>query len=172
VQDTIARRSDVLKSSVEMKVPAGSTGKYQPGTITFRAAEGQSIDLEKIHQSLKTTRLGGGTRSEVTFLEITATGEVMANGKEAQLKVAGTEQTFALAAAPVAAGEEGKRTPFELLQEAVTQGKKVKSVTGRVDGWKGVWPQVLKEVPGETLQEPGKPPTKRMKLLVTAFEAG
>ena len=45
-------------------------------------------------------------------------------------------------------------------------------VTGRIAGWNGKWGAVLKEVPGESIQESGKAPSRRMKLVVTAFETG
>ena len=171
MQKGIARRSDVLKNSVILKADEGAKGSYQPGTIVFRAAEGQSIDIEKLHESIKGVRKWDNTRSQVTFLEVTATGEASVDGKGMLFKVAGTGQVFLLAAEAPAPGEAAKKSPFQSLQEAATQGKKVTKVTGRVEGWNGQWGAVLKEVPGESIQEPDKPATKRMKLLVTAFES-
>ena len=172
MQKGIARRSDVQKDSVILKADEGAKGSYQPGTITFRAVEGQSIDIEKLHESIKGVRRWDNTRSTVTYLEITATGEASVNDKETLFKVAGTGQVFLLAADTQPPGAEGKKTPYQGLQEAAKQGKKVTKVTGRIAGWNGKWGAVLKEVPGETIREPGKPPSRRMKLFVTAFEIG
>ena len=111
MQKGIARRSDVQKDSVILKADEGAKGSYQPGTITFRAVEGQSIDIEKLHESIKGVRRWDNTRSTVTYLEITATGEASVNDKETLFKVAGTGQVFLLAADTQPPGEEGKKTP-------------------------------------------------------------
>jgi hypothetical protein len=106
----------------------------------------------------------------VTYLEITATGEASVNDKETLFKVAGTGQVFLLAADTQPPDKVGKKTPYQDLQKAAKQGKKVTKVTGRIAGWNGKWGAVLKEVPGESIQESGKAPSRRMKLVVTAFE--
>lgn len=170
MRDTIARQFDVDKNTVDLKAAEGAKGSYQPGTIIFCAEKGKSVDLEKLHESLKATRLGKGTSSQVTYLEITATGEVTVSDKGTLLKVSGTGQQFLLADAPDAKVEEGKKTPFQRLQEAVNRGAKVTSVTGRVQGWTGRWPKVLSELPGETIKDSDKRTTKRMTLLVTDFQ--
>jgi len=50
----------------------------------------------------------------------------------------------------------------------------VVSVTGRVQGWKGHFPAVLRELPGESTPgagDPRKPPVRRPPLLyVVGFE--
>ena len=45
MRDTIARQSDVDKSSIKYEIEPG-TGKYRIGTITFAAMKGKSIDLK------------------------------------------------------------------------------------------------------------------------------
>src|SRR5262245_55712001 len=172
MQKGIARRSDVQQDSVIIKADEGAQGSYQPGTITFRAAAGQSIDIEKLHESIKGVRRWDSTRSTVTYLEITATGAASVSDKETLFKVAGTGQVFLLAADTQPPGEEGKKTPYQGLQEAAKQGKKVTKVTGRIAGWNGKWGAVLKEVPGEIIQEPGKAACSRMKVRGTAIETG
>jgi hypothetical protein len=124
----------------------------KPGIITFRAKKGKLIDLDKLHASVKATRLGDGTGMALEWLDVTAVGEVRAVGKELRLKVTGSDQYFVLAEAPDA-------TSFTQLQEALRKGKKVVSVTGRVDGWKGNWTQFLKKLPG-----------KPRRLLVAEFK--
>ena len=168
----IARRSDVHGDSVILKADEGAKGSYQPGTITFRAAEGQSIDIEKLHESIKTVRRWDNTRSKVTYLEITATGEASIIGTELLFKVAGTGQVLLLADEPPPTGTDTRKTPYAELQAAAAQGKKVIQVTGRVEGWNSLWGAVLKKVPGQQIEEPNKPPTRRMKLIVTAFDTG
>jgi hypothetical protein len=95
VRDTIARQSDVDAKSIKYEIEPG-TGRYRNGTIAFAAKEGQSIDLQKLQDSLRVTRLGKGTRSGVNFFQITAEGEVVAREKETLLKVSGTQQQFTL----------------------------------------------------------------------------
>src|SRR5919202_144121 len=95
-RDAIARQYDVDKNSVTLE-PGTVKEQYQAGTISFRAKEGKSIDLEKLRQSIAATRLSGGTNMRMDYLEITATGEVVsAAGKDPVLKVSGTGQEFLL----------------------------------------------------------------------------
>src|SRR5262245_51534420 len=145
VRDTIARQSDVDAGSIKYEMEPG-TGRYRNGTITFSAKKGKSVDLDKLHESLRATRLGGRTRSGVNYFEITAEGEVAVVGKEALLKVSGTGQQFALGEDPKAKPKAGTKTPYQRLRDALAKGEKVTSVTGRVDGWSGVWPTVLSEL--------------------------
>jgi hypothetical protein len=149
VRDTIARQSDVDKSSIKYEVEPG-TDRYRNGTITFAAVQGKSIDLQKIQKSLQATRLGGGTRSGVNYLDITAEGDVVVADKETLLKVSGAEQQFLLGDDPKAKSKEGEKTPHQRLTEALAKGKKIASVTGRVQGWSGRWPTVLGELAKET----------------------
>jgi hypothetical protein len=149
-------------------VAEGEKARYQPGKITFVAKKGKSIDLGKLRADLQATRLGKRTSSRVTYLEITATGKVAEAGKELQLNVGGTKQQFLLGEDPKDKPKEGEKTPLGRLREAVAKGKKIISVTGRVQGWSGTWPTVLKELAAEEEKEPSK--RKPSVLHVTDFE--
>ena len=155
-RDAIARQYDVDKNSVMINsepVP----GSYRPGTISFQARKGRSIDLEKLRESIAATRLSGGTKMSVDWLEITARGEVVADGPGLRLKSSGTHQEFVLGENPDA------KDVFQRLRAAQERGAKITSVTGRVPGWTGTFPAVLK-----ALAESGPKPTV---LLVSDFEA-
>ena len=149
MRDTIARQSDVDKSSMKYEVEPG-TGRYRNGTITFAAMKGKSIDLKKLRESIQATRLGGRTSSGVNYLDITAEGDLVVADKETLLKVTGAEQQFLLGDDPKAKPKEGENTPYQRLTEALAKGKKIASVTGRVQGWSGRWPTVLGELAKET----------------------
>lgn len=157
-RDAIARQYDVDKNSVILtgddKVKNDKKG-YQPGTITFSAKSGKSIDLEKVRASIAATRLSGGTNMSMDWLEITAKGEVL-GGRELLLKISGTEQEFVLGPEP--------ETPsaWQRLRDAHAGGTKITTVTGRVEGWKGRFPNVLREVANRS--------GKRTLLMVTSFE--
>ncbi len=173
MRDTIARQSDVEKSSVKMDVEPG-THKYRIGTITFAAKKDKSIDLEKIHDAIRATRLSGKTNSAVKYLEITATGEVVTAEKKTLLKVSGTAQEFVLGEDPSAKPKNNGKTPFQKLQEALAKGNKVESVTGRVQGWSGRWPDVLRALAAEPAKD-AKPSDKAAAkqpplLIVTDFQ--
>jgi hypothetical protein len=165
-RDATARQSDVDDKSV--KLVAEGESRYSPGKITFSAKKGKSIDLDKLRADLQETRLGKRTSSRVTYLEITATGKVVEDGKELRLHVGGTKQQFLLGEDPKDKPKEGEKTPLARLRESVAKGKKVISVTGRVQGWSGVWPAVLKELAAEQEKEPSK--RKPSVLHVTDFE--
>jgi hypothetical protein len=165
VRDTIARRSDVDKSSMKYEVEPGK-GRYRNGTITFVAKKGASINLEKILESLKATRLSKGTRSGVNFLDITAEGEVAVVAKEILLKVSGTGEQFRLGDDPKVKRKEGEQTPFQRLQQTLARGEKIARVTGRVQGWSGRWPEVLRELAGNDKAAARKPAL----LMVTDFQ--
>jgi hypothetical protein len=155
----------VDKDSIKFDVEPG-TQKYRNGTIAFAVKKGESFDLKGLAGSLKTTRLGGGTRSGVNYLEITVAGELAAGDKETTLKVAGTGQQFVLGDDPKADPKADKKTPYQRLRDAVTKGEKITNVTGRVQGWNGVWPEVLRELSKEPAQGEKKLPV----LVVTDFE--
>lgn len=164
MRDTIARRSDVDKDSIKYDLEPG-TQRYRKATIHFAAKKGKSIDLKDLEANLRATRLGKGTRSGVGFLEITVVGELVGSEKETALKVAGTQQQFVLGDDPKAKPQDGKKTPYQRLQEAAKKGEKIVSVTGRVQGWDGVWPTVLKDLSKEPAQG-----ERRTVLVVTDFE--
>src|SRR6266852_8982963 len=145
------------------------TGKYRHGTITFAAKKGKSIDLRKIQEDLRATRLGKSTGSGVNYLDITAEGEVVVADKETLLKVSGDGQQFLLGDDPKVKPKEGEKTAYQRLTDALAKGKKIASVTGRVQGWSGRWPAVLRELAGEAgkdAKDPDKPATKKLTLLI------
>jgi hypothetical protein len=158
-REATARLYDVDHSTVVLK-RLTQGGKYDEGTITFRAEEGKLIDLDQLFESLWATRLSGGTNSGVLKLEVTAVGEVVKEQDQLVLKVKGADDaTFMLVEDPEATKEEGKDSVFAQLTKAVEKGDHVTMVTGRVDGWKGRWPLVLRE-------KPAKP----WRLFVISFE--
>jgi hypothetical protein len=148
---------------MKYKVDPGNE-KYRNGTVWFAVKKGKSFDLKALHASLNKTRLAGGTRSGVNYLEVTAAGELVAGKKETVLKVKGTAQQFVLADDPKAKPKADQKTPYQRLQEALKNGKKIESVTGRVQSWSGVWPKVLRDLSKEFDDE------KKPVLVVTDFE--
>ncbi len=160
MRDTIARRSDVDAKSIKYDVEPG-TKSYRLGTVTFAAKKGGSFDLKGLHADLIKSRFGKGTRSAVNFLEITIAGELAMSEKETLIKATGIE--FVLADNPKAESKE-KKTAYQRLVEAVKTGSKIESVTGRVQGWNGVWPKALAE-----LSKQMSDPANRPSLVVTDF---
>jgi hypothetical protein len=155
-RDAISRQYDVQKNSMTL-ICDGLKRSYQPGLITFHAKKGKSIDLEKMRESITASRLSGGTNMRVDYLEITATGNVVFGDKDAVLTVAGTGQQFVLSEDPSAKGS------LQKLRDSLARAEKVASVTGRVQGWNGVFPSVLK-----ALAKTGD--QSRMQLFLTGFE--
>src|SRR5262245_35087035 len=137
-RDAIARQYDVDKNSVQLISEASDKKNYHPGTITFRARKGKSVDLEKLRESIAATRLSGGTNMSVDWLEVTAQGELTAKGDGLALKVSGTAHEFVLKE------DAGAKGVLARLREALTGGTPAVSVTGRVEGWNGRFPVVLK----------------------------
>lgn len=164
-RDAISRQYDVDKNSVILKME-DAAGDYRPGTITFRAKNGKSINLDQIRESIQATRLSGGTQMRVTYLEVTARGEVLTTGQETILRVKGSGQEFTLADDPHA-GPKGGKSPLQRLREALGRGEKVTSVTGRVGGWDGRFPDVLRAREAQSNSS-----GKRQQLLVTDFGTG
>ncbi len=117
------------------------------GTITFRAKKGRVVDLDKLHESIRATRLGDSTGMQLLWLEVTAAGEVLP-GKEVRMKVTGSDQEFLLGEDSDAATQPEKAA-FRRLQAALERGEKVVSVTGRVEGWVGNLTQFSKALPGK-----------------------
>jgi hypothetical protein len=60
-----------------------------------------------------------------------------------QLKMAGSDQYFMLAESP----SQGEKLAFARLREALDRGQKVVSVTGRLQGWSGHFPDFLGSLP-------------------------
>jgi hypothetical protein len=155
-RDAIARQYDVDKNLVTLTSEPGKGG-YRPGLITFFPKKGKTLDLDKIHESITATRLSGGTRMGVDYLEITARGAVVVRDRELLLKVSGADQPFVLAEEP------GTKAALSRLREALTAGATVTSITGRVQGWSGTFPNVLKALAD------AKHDSKATVLLVTDF---
>ena len=157
-RDATARLYDVDDNSVVYKRPK-QQGKYDHGTIAFRAKKGKLIDLDKLHESIWATRLSGGTRSGLVHLDVTAVGEATINGNQTTLNVTGTKRRFVLIENSDHKFPAGEKTAFQRLQEVISSGDSLVSVTGRLDGWKGRWPGVL-----------SKKPSKPRRIMVTSFE--
>jgi hypothetical protein len=154
-RDAIARQYDVDKNSVNLTCEPGKEN-YRPGTITFFAKKGKSIDLDKIRESIAATRLSGGTQMGMEYLEIIVHGTLEATDKELLLKVSDTKQQFTLAEPPSAKGT------LERLRKTVAPGDKV-TLVGRVQGWNGRFPDALQAVAKAQAQG-------HSVLLVTDFE--
>src|SRR5262249_40109294 len=137
------------KDSIKYEMEPG-TGRYRNGTIAFSAKKGKSIDLGKLQEDLRATRLGKRTRSGVNYFDITVEGEVTVAGKQMLLKASGTGQQFSLGEDSKAKPKAGTKTPYQRLSEALAKGEKIASVTGRVQGWSGQWPKVLSELAGQS----------------------
>ena len=153
----IARLYDVDDDSLVFK-KFNIKNKYDHATVTFQAKKGKLIDLGKLHESLWATRLSGGTRSGVICLELTTVGEVVQNGKETILKVAGTDREFILVGDVKAKPQDAKKSMLSALLKARESGDRQLNITGYVDGWVGRWPGVL-----------SRSPVKRPRLMVTGF---
>ena len=158
--DAIARQYDVDKNRV-LLICETDKGSYRPGTVTFYPKKGKSIDLGKMEESLRATRLSGGTSMSVDSLEITATGTVMTEGDAVHFKVAGTNQLFVLKDA--AAKDGATKTLLQRLRDVASLGAPIVTVTGRVEGWSGRFPAVLNALG----KQPADAPTG---LVVAGFE--
>lgn len=153
-RDATARLYDVDADTISFK-RFNKTGKYDIGTVTFRAKPGKLIDLDKLHESVWATRLSGGTSSGLVNLEVTAAGTIVVSDKVTTLKVAAEEPEFVLAQN----SEADFKNAFDELRAALARGDKVSSVSGRLDGWNGRWPEMLKKLPASP-----------RRMLVTRFE--
>lgn len=138
-RDATARLYDVDADNVGLEI--------KTGTITFRAKKGRLVDLDKLHESIWATRLSGKTGMAMNWIDVTAVGEVVFDQARPRLKVAGSEQTFVLADDAKTPRKADEKSPFARLQEALDRGEKVVSVTGRVEGWGGHFPDFLKSLP-------------------------
>jgi hypothetical protein len=138
-RDAIARLYDVDADRVGLDI--------KTGTITFCAKKGRLVDLDKLHESIWATRLSGKTGMAMNWIDVTAVGEVILDQKEPSLKVTGTDQYFVLADDTKAKPKKGEKNPFARLREALDRGQTVVSVTGRVDGWGGHFPDFLRTLP-------------------------
>ena len=144
-RDATARLYDVDDSSVVYTKP-NKKGKYDHGTIAFRARKGKLIDLDKLHESVWATRLSGGTSSGLVRLDVTAVGQVVADGNNIVLKITGSKKTFVLTgAAKVKAGSQ-QQVAFQKVKVAIFTGDQVR-ITGQIEGWRGRWPGMLSKRP-------------------------
>ena len=157
-REAITRLYDVDDDSVVYEKPL-FRGKYDHGSISFRAKPGKLIDLDKLHESVWATRLSGGTRSALLSLDVTVAGDVAVHKGTTTLMEPRSKKTFLLAQTPDSSSEGEKPSPFKALQAALADGKQVTSVTGRLEGWTGHWPKFL-----------NKPPPKPLRVFVTDFE--
>jgi hypothetical protein len=157
-REATARLYDVTKESVVL-TKLGQSQKYDQGTITFKAKKGKLLDLDKLHESIWATRLSGGTNSGLIKLEVTAVGEAAVKDKATILSVTGSEEHFLLAEDPEEKPGNGQKTAFQRMQDALTSGQQVVRVTGRVEGWHGRWPELLRKLP-----------PKPRKILVSSFQ--
>src|SRR5438132_14070874 len=94
-RDAIARQYDVDKNRVTLLCETDA-GSYRPGIITFFPKPGKSLDLRKMEESLRATRLSGGTSMSVSYLDITVVGEVSVADGTVQLKGSGSGHRFVL----------------------------------------------------------------------------
>ena len=154
VREAATRLYDVDRNSVVNKRLTQS-GSYDTGTVTIRPKPGKLIDLDQLHESIWATRLSGGTKSGLVSLDVTAVGEAVVTEKETILKVAESDAHFALGKHP----DEKHQAAFDELRSALDRGEKVTSVSGRIEGWAGRWPDVLRKLP-----------PKPRRILVSEFE--
>ena len=138
-RDATARLYDVDADNVGLEI--------KTGTITFRAKKGRLVDLDKLHESIWATRLSGKTGMAMNWIDVTAEGEVVLDQAQLRLKVTGSDQVFLLADDTKATRKSAEKAPFTRLQEALGRGENVVSVTGRVEGWGGHFPDFLKALP-------------------------
>ncbi len=162
-REALARQFDVDEDSVTFK-RLTQTGKYDQGRITFKAKKGKRISLDKLHESLWATRLSGGTKSGLLSLEVTVVGEVVVDKKQTIVRVTGSRDHFVLGDDPKVKRKDGEKeaaekSAFTKMRNAIASGKKVINVTGRLDGWHGVWPEVLQQLP-----------PKPRRLILSGFE--
>ncbi|MFM9963083.1 MAG: hypothetical protein ACKV2Q_17895 [Planctomycetaceae bacterium] len=141
-REATARLYDVDADTIAFK-RFNKSGKHDIETVTFRAKPRKLIDLDRLHESVWATRLSGGTSSGLVSLEVTVAGTIVVGEKEMTLKVADAEPEFVLAQNP----EADFKNVFDELNAALERGDKVTSVTGRLDGWSGRWPEMLKKLP-------------------------
>jgi hypothetical protein len=119
----------------------------EKSTLTFRSEPGKSLDPSAIHAALKPTRLGKNAGSVLSYFRLTVVGPITGE-KELRLKVRETDLEFVLAETPEAKPDKGGRTLLQHLHNELAKGPGDMEVTGYLDGWKGRFPEVLKnEVP-------------------------
>jgi hypothetical protein len=130
-RDATARQYDVDADRVKLDIDKGE--------ITFHAKKGRLVDLDKLHESIWATRLGVGTGMSMNWIDVNATGELVAEKDRIVLKVKGSDQLFVL--------KESDKKVFAKLREAAEGKQKSVTVSGRVEDWKGHFPPFLKTLP-------------------------
>ena len=115
------------------------------GEIIFRARKGKLVDLDKLHESVWATRLSGGTRSGVVNLDVTAVGNVVDGEGSTVLNVADSNRRFLLVADRNLKNNNGGKSAFQRMRDALARGDRVVQVTGRIEGWNGRWPAMLRK---------------------------
>lgn len=135
-RDAAARLYDVEKNLVKLDIPRG--------LITVQPKRGRSLDLDRLRESLQATRLSGRTGMEVIHLEITVRGRLRSSNGDVFLDVPGTSERFKLDEAPPAKGGAAPKPVLPRLREAATGKEPVAAITGRVAGWTGLFPDVLR----------------------------
>lgn len=145
-RDATARLYDVDDNTFSFK-KFNKTKKYDLGTISFQAKPGKLIPIDQIHESIWATRLSGGTRSGLVKFEVTAVGKATRSNGNMVFEVSGSEDVFLIGQDSDLESEDGGRPVFAQLLQAMEKGQSVTSVTGRLEGWKGRWPTVLRQLP-------------------------
>ena len=138
MRDATARLYDVDEDRVTIDIPRG--------IVTFVAKKNRLVDLDKLHESIWATRLSGKTGMRLHWLEVAAIGQVVIEGKQVCLKVAGSKKVFVLGEG----GDTKKGGSFlARLRKLAGTGTKVR-VSGRLAGWNGPFPQLLSSKPDRT----------------------
>jgi hypothetical protein len=154
VREAATRLYDVDRNAVIVK-RLTQTGNYDTGTIVIHPKPGKLIDLDQLHESIWATRLSGGTKSGLVGLHVTVAGEGAVLDNEPIVNVAGPDAYFVLRKNP----DDKHQAAFDELCSALDRGEKVVGVSGRLEGWAGRWPDVLRKLP-----------PKPRRILVTEFE--
>jgi hypothetical protein len=115
----------------------------EKSTLTFRPRPGKSLDPSAIHAALKPTRLGKNAGSILSYFQLTAVGPITGE-KELRLRVRGTNLEFVLAETPQDQPDQAGGSVLQQLRGELAKGHGDMEVTGHLDGWKGRFPEVLK----------------------------
>lgn len=157
MRDAVARQVDVEEKSVKLSCES-EEGEYRPGKILFEAKQGKSLNLGDIRKGISATRLSGNTNMRVSYLEIVVRGDLSFRDNEVSLLVSGVEQVFEL--------EADDRILEKQLREDAARSARAVTVVGRVDGWSGRFPVVLRSL----AKRYGTDGEKPMLLVITKLE--
>ena len=139
MRDATARLYDVDEDRVTIDIPRG--------IVTFVAKKNRLVDLDKLHESIWATRLSGRTGMRLHSLEVTAIGQVVIEGKQVFLKVAGTKKRFVLGEGGDT--KKGEDSFLARLRKQAGAGTTVR-VSGPLAGWNGHFPPFLSSKPDHT----------------------